>query len=57
MITKIQLSQKYFWENFKITDHKYRFWILKITLSLADKDYFDQTSKQALSNFEPQKPW
>ena len=57
MITKIQLSQKYFWENFKITDHKYRFWILKITLSLADEDYFDQTSKQALSNFEPQKPW
>ena len=23
--TKIQLSQKHHWENFKITDHKYEF--------------------------------
>ena len=24
-IHKIQLSQKHYWENFKINDHKYRF--------------------------------
>ena len=37
--TKIQLSQKHYWENFKITDHKYQFWILKIFLFLADIIY------------------
>ena len=25
---------------FKINDHKYRFWILKIIVFLADKGYF-----------------
>ena len=34
--TKIQLSQKYYWENFKITGHKYQFWILKIIVFFAD---------------------
>ena len=37
--TKIQLSQKHFWRNFKITDHKYRFRILKIPVFLADIGY------------------
>ena len=38
--TKIELSQKRYWENFKITDH----------------ELLSQTIKQLLSNFEPQKP-
>ena len=46
--TKIQLSQKYFWENFKITDHKYRFWILKVITFLVDILY----SVKLLSNHE-----
>ena len=29
------MSQKYFDENFKINGHKYRFWILEITVFLA----------------------
>ena len=33
------MSQKHYWENFKITDNKYRFWILKITAFLADIGY------------------
>ena len=37
--TKIQLSQKHYWENYEITDHKYRFWILKIPVFLADIGY------------------
>ena len=32
-------AQKHYWENFKITDHKYRFWILRIIEFLADKGY------------------
>ena len=44
--------QKHYWENFKITDHKYRVYILKITVFLAD---IGQTTKQPLSNIEPQK--
>ena len=36
--TKIQLPQKSYGENFKITGHKYRFSILKITVFLADID-------------------
>ena len=44
--------QKHYWENFKITDHKYRVCILKITVFLAD---IGQTTKQPLSNIEPQK--
>ena len=30
---------KHYWENFKITGHKYRFWILKIIVFLAEKGY------------------
>ena len=37
--TKIRVPQKHFWENFKIIDYKYRFWILKITLFLTDIGY------------------
>ena len=33
--TKFQLSQNHYWENFKITDHKYQFWVLKIVVFLA----------------------
>ena len=44
-------------ENFKITDHKYQFWILKIIAFLAKYSLFGQTTKQSLNNFEPQKPW
>ena len=36
---KIQLSQKHYWENFKITDHKYWFSDLKIVVFLADIGY------------------
>ena len=35
----IQFPQKYFWERFKITDQKHRFFILKITVLLTDIDY------------------
>ena len=56
--TKIQLSQKHYWVNIKMIDHKYRFWILKILVLLADIDcLLDQTTKQPLSNLEPRKPW
>ena len=55
-LPKIQLSQKRFWENIIITDHKYRFWILKITVFLPDMGYL-QTTKQPLGKFEDQKPW
>ena len=37
--TTIQLSQKHYWENFKITDNKYEFCILKIIAFLADIGY------------------
>ena len=33
------MSQKHYLENFKITDYKYQFWILKITAFLADIGY------------------
>ena len=36
---KIQLPQKHYWESFKITDQKYRFWILKITVFFMDIGY------------------
>ena len=67
IIHQNQLCQNHYWENFKITDHKYRFWTLKITLFLADIGYLvleavsvnsfmlGQTIKQPLSNFEPRK--
>ena len=41
--------------NFKITDHKYWFWVLEIIVFVADR-LFGQTTKQPLNNFEPQKP-
>ena len=44
--------QKHYWENSKITDHKYQVCILKITVFLAD---IGQTTNQPLSNIEPQK--
>ena len=34
-IHQIQLSQKQYLEKFKVTDHKYQFWILKIIVFLA----------------------
>ena len=34
--TKIQLFQKHYRGNFKIIDHKYEFWVLKIIVFLAD---------------------
>ena len=37
--SKIHLSQKHYWENFEITYSKYRFWILKIIVFLADIGY------------------
>lgn len=40
-------------ENFKITDRTYRFWILKVTLFLADISNL----VKLLSFFDPQKPW
>ena len=45
-IHKIQLPQKDYWENFKITEHKYRFWILKIIVTLTGTVY----SLKLLSN-------
>ena len=45
-------SLNHHWANFKITYHKCQFWILKIILFLLG-----QTTKQLISNFEPQKPW
>ena len=33
------MTQKHYWENYKITDHKYWFWVLKITVFLAATDY------------------
>ena len=39
--------------DFKITDHKYQFSILKIIVFL--EDLLSQTTKQPLSNFDPQK--
>ena len=35
----MQLFLKHYWESFKITDHKYRFSILKIIAFLADIGY------------------
>ena len=32
-------AQKHYWENLKITDHKYRFWILQIIVFLVDIGY------------------
>ena len=49
------VSQKHYRENFKISDHKYWFWILQIIAFLEDIG-FHWTTKQPLSNFEPQKP-
>ena len=54
---KTQLSQKHYWENFKIINHKYQFWIKEITVFFADIGYLRQTTKQPLSNFEPEKDW
>ena len=54
--SNIQLSQKYYWENVKISDHKCRFSILQIIAFLADKVTWSngQITKQPLSNFEPE---
>ena len=37
--TTILLLQMHYWEDFKITDHKHRFWILKIIAFLVDVGY------------------
>ena len=61
--TKIQLCQKHFWENLKISDHKYQFWILKIILFFAEighlvkllsnhKATFSPENLENISNFE-----
>ena len=39
------------------SSHKYWFWILKITVFLADIGYLVKLLKQPLGNLEPQKPW
>ena len=54
--TKIQLSQKHYWRNFKITDHKYQFWILKIITFLADIDYLVKLLSNHLTTLSPLKP-
>ena len=52
------MSQKHYWEHFSNIDHKYRFWILKIIVLVADIGYLlGQTNKQPLSNLELQKHW
>ena len=38
------------------TDHKCQFWILKIIVFVTDS-LLGQTTKQTLSNIEPQNPW
>ena len=42
---------------FNITDHKYWFWNPEIYCIPRTDRLLDQTTKQTLSNFEPQKPW
>ena len=37
--TKLQKSQKYYWENFKITDHEHQISALKIIVFLANIGY------------------
>ena len=37
--TKIQQSQKHYWEHFGIIDHEYRFYIQEIVAFLADIGY------------------
>ena len=37
--TKNQLSQKHYWGNFKISDHKFEFRVLKIIVFLTDIGY------------------
>ena len=34
------MSQKHYWENFKTSDHKHRFWILKVTVFPVDIGYW-----------------
>ena len=46
--SEIQLYRKHCWENFKISDHIYWFWILQIIAFLADKGYL----VKPLSNHE-----
>ena len=53
--TTVQLFQKQYWENFKITDHKYEFRILKIIAFVVDIKFIGQATKEPLNNFEPQK--
>ena len=44
--TKIQLPQKHYFENLKITNHRYRFWMLKIVVSLVTWSNHWATIKQ-----------
>ena len=52
------MSKKYYWKNFKITDHIY-ISILKPENCCIPRRYslLDQTAKQPLSNFKPRKTW
>ena len=36
------MSQKHYWENVKITDHKYRFGVLKMVVFFADRGYLSK---------------
>ena len=53
--TKIQLFQKHYRGNFKIIDHKYEFSPENYCIPRRH-GLIGQTTKQPLSNFEPQKP-
>ena len=46
--TNIQLTQKHYWENFKITDHKYQLWILKIIIFLENMRYLELLAPKTL---------
>ena len=47
-------AQKYYWENFKVSDRKFQFWILKIIVFLADIAYLVKplSNHKAVLNLE-----
>ena len=53
--TKIQLSQKDNWENVKITNHKYRSWILKIIVFLTEIGYLVKLLSNHQATLTPEK--
>ena len=44
----------YYWENFKITDHKYWFWVLKIIVFLTDIGYLIKLLSNREANLSPE---